>query len=571
MKAKITILFNLFFIFNFSQTDFQIQKLEDFTKIYSVARHFHPSDESAKLDWDLFTVFAVEEVLKTKNQNEFETAIKNLFLPIVPSMTFNNKIYDWDTKNAEPVFWINKGLGSNTLSKTYGRQIYNRDNIPEFIEKDLGRVDFPKTSYTLKFSDKFSVTIPLIVYKKNGKTFPTGDLEIYPKFMNQNFNQNVALSNVIIAWSGLRHFYPYQDEKKVDWNSILRRALSEAYNNKTEYENFNTLRRFLHNFNDGHMSVAYNPYFAENTFAPGINLKYLRITKEVVVSDILDDKTGLKKGDIIKRINGKDAMLVVDSLNQYQSGSEHFNIYKSVKQILKGKENSLLELETSNAQFKLVRNININKNYNFFNKINLLEIEKLSDSILYINLDNLTDKTAKENLELINSYKKIILDLRGYPRKKGDKVLMEEFFWDRNHAKFFSFPMVENPFYENVKYTERRGWKQSKKQELDATIVLLIDERCASYPESVSKYLKANDFVTIMGRPTAGANGDRNDILLLNGLKYSFTGMKVRNADNSIFFGIGAIPDIIIEESMDDIKQGSDTFIKEAVNYLKRK
>ena len=570
MKAKFIILFSLFFILSFSQSDFQIQKLQDFTKIYSVARHFHPSDESAKLDWDLFTVYAVEKVLKTKNQTEFEIIIKDLFLPIVPSMTFGNKIYEWDTKNAEPVFWINKGLGSNSINKSYGRQLYKADSVAK-LEGSAKIINFPKNSYTLKLSGNFSVTIPQIVYRKNGKTFPAGDLEIFPKFVYHNFNQSVALSNLIIAWSGLRHFYPYQDEKKLDWDSILRRTLSEAYNNKTEYENFNTLRRFLHNFEDGHMSVAYNPYFAENTFAPGINLKYLRKTKEIVVSNILGENTELKRGDVITKINGKDVKFVLDSLNQYQSGAEHFNIYKSVKQILKGKENSLLELETAKAKFKLVRNININKNFNFFNKINLLEIEKLSDSILYINLDNLTDKTAKENLELVKSYKKIILDLRGYPRKKGDKVLMEEFFWDRNHAKFFSFPIVENPFYENVHYTEPSGWKQSKKQELSAKIVLLVDERCASYPESVTKYLKANGFVTVMGRPTAGANGNRNDILLLNGLKYSFTGLKVRNANNSIFFGVGAIPDVMIEENIDDIKKGKDTFIKKAVEYLNKK
>ncbi|WP_312763046.1 S41 family peptidase [Epilithonimonas sp.] len=570
MKAKFIILFSLFFILSFSQSDFQIQKLQDFTKIYSVARLFHPSDESAKLNWDLFTVYAVEKVLKTKNQNEFEIIIKDLFLPIVPSMTFGNKIYEWDKTNAKPVFWINKGLASNTLSKTYGRQIYNGDSIPKFIKDDLGDIDFPRSSTILKLSGDFFVTIPLIVYKRDGKTFPVGNIDDL-MLSEQGFNRNVALSNVIILWSGLRHFYPYQDEMKLEWDKILKNTLLEAYDNKTEYENFNTLRRLLHNFNDGHMSVSYNPYFSENSFAPEINLKYLRTTKEVVVSDIMNDKTGLKKGDVIKKVNGKDIMLVIDSLNQFQSGSEHFNIYKSVKQILKGKENTELKLETSNNRYTLIRNITINKNLQFYNKTNSIEIEKMPDNILYVNLDNLTDKTAKENLELIKSYKKIILDLRGYPRKKGERVFLEEFFWDKNDSKFFSFPIIENPFYDNVKYTTSRGWKIRKKQILNAEIVLLIDERCASYPESLTKYLKANGFVTVMGRPTAGANGDRNDIKLLNGLKYSFTGLKVRNANNSIFFGVGAIPDVVIEENIDDIKKGKDTFIKKAVEYLNKK
>ena len=59
MKSK-TLLFFLFLTnLFFAQTQNEIQKLEDFTKIYSVVRHFHPSDESAVMKWELFAAYGV--------------------------------------------------------------------------------------------------------------------------------------------------------------------------------------------------------------------------------------------------------------------------------------------------------------------------------------------------------------------------------------------------------------------------------------------------------------------------------------------------------------------------------
>lgn len=55
----------------FSQTDFQIQKLKDFAKIYGIVRYFHPSDESANTNWSFFAAYGTGQILKAKNQADF--------------------------------------------------------------------------------------------------------------------------------------------------------------------------------------------------------------------------------------------------------------------------------------------------------------------------------------------------------------------------------------------------------------------------------------------------------------------------------------------------------------------
>ena len=570
MKTKMLIMFVLVSNLLFGQTNIEIQKLEDFTKIYGVVRYFHPSDESAKLNWDLFTVYAVEEIMKTNSQKEFESKVKELFLHIAPSITFENEKYNWNKINSKPVYWINFGLASGSKSNFYKR----KRNIQDSIEIRLNNVPAPMDIYKLKLGNSFSVNIPLIVYEKDRKTLPTGNFEKYADLKPKIFDHYTAISNIIIMWSGLRHFYPYQDEMNIDWDKILKEGIANSYSNKTQEENFFTLRKFSHYFKDGHMAISFPKYYQTNSYSPLIKLKYLKTSQQLVISDLLLPIDHLKKGDIISLIDNKKPNTIIDSLNNYLSGSEQYTTHNAFREILKGKENSIISLTLENGKkVDLKRNSITYKNSDFFNKDNKDEIKELSDSILYINLQNLTQTVLTVNLEKIKNFKKIIIDLRGYPKKSEDswKILGNTFFSDRNNVKFITTPKIQNPFYENMIYADYSGWDIKKNKELNSKVALLVYEGSASFQESIPQFLKGNNYVTIVGRMTAGANGGRNDISLLNGMGYSFTGQKVRNADGSIFHTIGVKPDIIVEDNMEDIKDGKDTFIEKAIEYLNKK
>lgn len=557
----------------FGQSNSAIQKLEDFTKMYSVVRYFHPSDESANLNWDLFAAYGVEEVLKTKNQKEFEVKMKELFLPIAPSITFDKTSYLWNKTGAKPVYWVNKGLGSGSDNKTYIRQRKNIDSVDSAILKKEA-IPVPEAYYNLQLSNHFSSTIPLIVYQKNGKTFPEGNAGQYKDLKPKSFDKNIALANMVIMWSGLRHFFPYQDNMKLDWDAILKEGLTKAYQNKSEEENRYTLRTILHYFNDGHMWVSEPVSFQLNAFSPGIKTTYLRTTQQLAVTDILEEGSGLKKGDVISKINGKEAKLAIDSLKQLWSGSDHYNTKNAVKELFRGKENTEVIVTLENGKLiPLKRNFNVNKNVIFFGQDNALEMQELRDKVLYVNLQNLKKATVKNNIDYIKSFDKIILDVRGYPKRgyEGAIAFYSTFFPDRNKLRFMAYPKIAAPFYDKISYTEWFGWNIAKKEELNAKVVLLISENCGSYQESISQYIKGNQYATLIGRTTGGVNGNINRIKLLNNMGYSFTGMKVRNPDGSLFHAIGVEPDIIVEDNLDDIKSGKDTFVEKAIEFLTSK
>ncbi|NQY36536.1 MAG: hypothetical protein HRT37_16495 [Alteromonadaceae bacterium] len=79
--------------------------------------------------------------------------------------------------------------------------------------------------------------------------------------------------------------------------------------------------------------------------------------------------------------------------------------------------------------------------------------------------------------------------------------------------------------------------------------------------------------IPILGEPTYGINGNASFIHLLGGNKKDgvsvvFTGMKVTQHDGSLLRGVGIQPDILVPVSIDTIKQGEDTQLQKAIEYL---
>ena len=75
---------------------------------------------------------------------------------------------------------------------------------------------------------------------------------------------------------------------------------------------------------------------------------------------------------------------------------------------------------------------------------------------------------------------------------------------------------------------------------------------------------------TIIGENTAGANGDVNEIRLMNGGAMYFTGMKVSLLDGSPLHGVGVPPDIEVKQTIEQLQYGRyDETIEAGINHIK--
>lgn len=720
---KIILSINVFFvgIFAFGQSTFQSQKVEDFAKLYGVVRYFHPSDESAKIDWKAFAVYGVKEINKANNQEEFEQKLKDLFLPIAPSISFNGNHYKWDESIMYPVYWKHKGLGVDSQKKMYKSERFNKSpsektfkavailinenslkgkkiklvyeaqtndgraycylklldknkkslkfathqnnpvvsdtwesreifvdgfndlhelnigliagegdcefknlklyfenskdkweeiKLPTFNDKKwypiqkaqfnvvnneisiLNQTDLINQLkntdvtinwdkyYTVKLSNNVNVVIPIVVYANETNTLPVSDINGFKELKKSidatnttEFNQEISVANVVITWNIFKHFFPYQNEIILDWNKVLLNGINDAYDDKNETQHKLTLEKFTENFKDGHINIgsSKSDFLVNNSFSSPISFRW--VGEKLVVKDLLKSYDGkLKKGDIITEINNRSTAFVLDSISQYISGSRQWKKWVAVRRINRGAENTSLILKNGDdLLFDLKRSVNIKENKDFFERDEKNAFVEINKDIYYINHEKMNPSIIDSLIPTINKHKGLIIDLRGYAyNDQQHRILSYTSVIDTTGwlcpAKIFT------PNYSNIEEncSGHRLNKYKAETLLKTKNVLLVDERSISNTEMLAQVIKHYKIATIVGHPTAGANGNINSIKLLDGFQVIFTGMRVKNPDGSQFHSIGVIPDVLVEETVEDIKQGKDPFIEKAIEVLNK-
>jgi C-terminal processing protease CtpA/Prc len=99
--------------------------------------------------------------------------------------------------------------------------------------------------------------------------------------------------------------------------------------------------------------------------------------------------------------------------------------------------------------------------------------------------------------------------------------------------------------------------------------VMLIDERTLSQAEQTGLWFEAANGTTFIGSNSAGANGDKTNLVLPGGIFVSFSGHEVRHADGRQLQRIGLVPEVMVRPSVSGIRQGRDEVLERAMAYLR--
>jgi len=66
--------------------DTGLANLTALTRLYGIVRHFHPSDESGRADWNRFTIDAVKRVESAASPADLAAALESTFQSVAPSI-----------------------------------------------------------------------------------------------------------------------------------------------------------------------------------------------------------------------------------------------------------------------------------------------------------------------------------------------------------------------------------------------------------------------------------------------------------------------------------------------------
>ncbi|MBO5164212.1 MAG: PDZ domain-containing protein [Ruminococcus sp.] len=255
-----------------------------------------------------------------------------------------------------------------------------------------------------------------------------------------------------------------------------------------------------------------------------------------VVSGMPADKQGIRVGDIIKKIDGKE-----------------IKKYKNVVKLTgdDGKKQKLtLERDGEEIELDFVCVTNMDEKTGVSSR--------MYGKTQYIAIESISSDTAARFKELLNKsdFDSIIIDLRGnFGGYIQFSVEIADNFIGESETVMHGID-GENETYEttdNIKY--------------DVPIVVLVNENTASAAEILTALLKQYGDATLVGTTTFG-KGIYQDMAIFKGNNVKYTHGYYTVGDWECYQGIGIEPDIEVDMDPDYIGTDKDIQLQEALKIF---
>jgi hypothetical protein len=196
--------------------------------------------------------------------------------------------------------------------------------------------------------------------------------------------------------------------------------------------------------------------------------------------------------------------------------------------------------------------------------------KQLENNIYYLNLNDIDIETITRLMPELKQANGIIYDMRGYPNSTITDLISHLLKVKDTSDAWLQTPQIIYPNQKNIIGYQKVGWELEPKEPYlgDTQNVFIIDGRAISYAESLMSYIEAYELGTIIGQPTAGANGNMNPFNILGGIGVNWTGIKALKHDGSQFHTIGVLPNIYVEKTLAGVRAGKDEFLDKAVEII---
>ncbi|MFY2564065.1 S41 family peptidase [Corallococcus terminator] len=161
----------------------------------------------------------------------------------------------------------------------------------------------------------------------------------------------------------------------------------------------------------------------------------------------------------------------------------------------------------------------------------------------------------------------LVLDMRGYP-SISTYQLAERLITTPFRSPLFRYPLWTGPDTLEM-FEDFYPWQPRSTPSYAGPIVLLVGPRTGSAAENFSMMMRDAQRVTVVGRRSAGTNGNITYLLLPGLMSACFTGMEVLFQSRETFHGVGIVPDIEVAPTASDIATGRDAELLRAIEYLR--
>jgi hypothetical protein len=191
-----------------------------------------------------------------------------------------------------------------------------------------------------------------------------------------------------------------------------------------------------------------------------------------------------------------------------------------------------------------------------------LPVSEMEPGLWYVDLTRASMADVTSRLDALAGARGVVFDVRGYPTDAGAGILPH--LLDAPETdRWMHVAKIVGPFGEAAGWFDF-GWDvKPAAPHIAGRVVFLTDGRAISYAESVMGYVADRHLATIVGRPTAGTNGNVASFVTPSGLRVSFTGMRVTRHDGrSPHHLVGVEPDVALAPTLAGVRAGRDEVLE---------
>lgn len=544
----------------------EAENLHAMARLYGYVRWFHPTDAAAAADWRVLAATGVVAVRSAEDLAELRAGLLEVFGPLAPQMDL------WIEGEPEPpasptpedrgalVYWQHQGYVGTRLSlysPPYGQVRVGADGPHRRRFVEAPAVD---SRVEVELVPGLFLRMPLVLTPAQAEHDadpppPDPALARAAKSANGYRELDVRQGAVVEVWNVFRHFYPYQDSVPIDWAALLAEALVDAEDDASVDDTAATLWRLVHALQDGHGLVGHRELLARGQLPIRVEL----VEGAPVVTGT-DDPTRLAVGDVVDSIDGVALQPRVEAIAAQLSGSSQWRRFRAAAwEALAGPRNAAATLGVRRGD----RRLEIEAHYSAAAPPvppRPPAIHRFADGVHYVDLTRAHWEDIAPEIEQIAAAPGVVFDMRGYPT--DTHRILRHLLGDGEDASWMQVPHIVEPDGEIVGW-QPIGWHlRPESPRIGGEVVFLMDAEAISFAESVLGYVEAHGLGTLVGSPSAGANGDIVRVDTLGGFFVVFTGMKVTRHDGSRFHVDGVRPKVAVSPSRAGLRAGKDEVLE---------
>jgi C-terminal processing protease CtpA/Prc len=531
-------------------TQQQIAHLDVLGKVWGMLKYYHPliAKGNYNFDYELFRI--VPKILNAKSKKERNAAL-----------------FKWATGLGEYSVSENNTVIKNETIKVKANLKWAKDksllgsDLVAFLEQ-LQNISKDSTHYYVGLAP--NVGNPVFYHENSYSTMT------YP-------DAGYRLLSLYRYWNIIQYYYPYRYLIGEDWENVLTEFIPIVIKAQNAGEYQMALLKLITRINDTHANI-----YQKNIALDSLNGIYMApfqisfIEGRAVIVDFhnkkLAKKTRLLKGDIITKIDNKAIDAIINDHKIITPASNEPTRLRNIASNLLRANDTLLFVEYERNGVCNKEYINCYLAKDLFSQPHEIKpsYKMLENNIGYIYMETMVHDSLEFVMNTFKNTKGIILDIRCYPSDFFTLYDLGKFLLpdSTNFVKY----TIANTFSPGEFYFGASGAIGNKNSDYyKGKIAILVNEETQSRAEYFAMGLKTALQAKIIGSTTAGADGNISFIVLPGGIQTGISGIGIYYPDGGETQRIGIIPDIEVIQTIEEFRNGIDSVLKKAMEWINDK